>query len=37
MPLLLIRHAQSINNSLPEEQRSDDPGLTELGLSLIHI
>jgi len=31
MPLLLIRHAQSANNSLPEEQRSDDPGLTELG------
>ena len=31
MPLLLIRHAQSINNSLPEDQRSDDPGLTELG------
>ena len=31
MPVLLIRHAQSVNNSLPEEQRSDDPGLTELG------
>lgn len=31
MPLLLIRHAQSVNNSLPEEQRSADPGITELG------
>jgi broad specificity phosphatase PhoE len=31
MPVLLIRHAQSVNNSLPEEQRSDDPGLTEVG------
>jgi len=31
MPLLLIRHAQSVNNSLPEEQRTADPGLTELG------
>ncbi len=31
MPLLLIRHAQSMNNSLPEEQRSADPGLTDLG------
>ena len=31
MTVLLIRHAQSVNNSLPEEQRSDDPGLTELG------
>jgi len=29
--LLLIRHAQSVNNSLPEEQRSADPGVTELG------
>ena len=29
--MLLIRHAQSVNNSLPEERRSDDPGLTELG------
>ena len=31
MPVLLIRHAQSVNNSLPEEQRTADPGLTELG------
>lgn len=31
MRLLLIRHAQSVNNSLPEEQRSADPGITELG------
>ena len=32
MPVLLIRHAQSVNNSLPEERRTADPGLTELGL-----
>ncbi|MBQ12627.1 MAG: hypothetical protein CMJ45_13890 [Planctomyces sp.] len=31
MPLLLIRHAQSMNNSLPEEKRSADPELTDLG------
>ena len=31
MELYLIRHAQSQNNALPEEQRIDDPGLTELG------
>ena len=31
MELYLIRHAQSLNNALPEEQRVPDPGLTELG------
>ena len=31
MQLFLIRHAQSQNNALPEEQRVEDPGLTELG------
>ncbi len=29
--ILLIRHAQSANNSLPECERVPDPGLTELG------
>ncbi|MFN3190052.1 MAG: histidine phosphatase family protein [Aureliella sp.] len=29
--LLLIRHGQSSNNALPEEERVCDPGLTELG------
>lgn len=29
--ILLIRHAQSANNALPESQRVPDPGLTELG------
>ncbi len=29
--LLLIRHAQSANNALPESQRVSDPGLTSLG------
>jgi len=29
--LLLIRHAQSANNALPESKRVPDPGLTELG------
>jgi 2,3-bisphosphoglycerate-dependent phosphoglycerate mutase len=29
--ILLIRHAQSGNNALPESQRVPDPGLTELG------
>lgn len=29
--LLLIRHAQSENNALPESQRVPDPGLTDLG------
>jgi 2,3-bisphosphoglycerate-dependent phosphoglycerate mutase len=29
--ILLIRHAQSANNALPETQRVPDPGLTELG------
>jgi 2,3-bisphosphoglycerate-dependent phosphoglycerate mutase len=29
--LLLIRHAQSLNNAKPEHQRVPDPGLTELG------
>ncbi|MCH7726450.1 MAG: histidine phosphatase family protein [Planctomycetes bacterium] len=31
MQLYLIRHAQSQNNAKPEEQRVEDPGLTELG------
>jgi 2,3-bisphosphoglycerate-dependent phosphoglycerate mutase len=31
MRLYLIRHAQSQNNALPESQRVDDPGITELG------
>jgi len=29
--ILLVRHAQSANNSLPEEARVCDPGLTPLG------
>ena len=29
--ILLIRHAQSANNALPEWERVPDPGLTELG------
>ena len=31
MELLLIRHAQSQNNALPESQRVEDPGITETG------
>lgn len=31
MRLLLIRHAQSANNALPEEQRVEDPPITQLG------
>lgn len=31
MKVFLIRHAQSWNNALPEEERVDDPGLTDLG------
>ena len=31
MQLFLIRHAQSSNNALPESQRVEDPGLTEIG------
>jgi len=31
--LYLIRHGQSANNALPESQRVEDPGLTELGVS----
>lgn len=31
MELYLIRHAQSQNNALPEHQRVEDPGITELG------
>jgi len=31
MDLFLIRHAQSSNNAGPQEERVDDPGLTELG------
>ncbi len=30
--LVLIRHAQSANNALPEHQRVCDPGLTQLGI-----
>lgn len=31
MELYLIRHAQSRNNALPEEQRVEDPPITEVG------
>ncbi len=31
MELYLIRHAQSLNNALPEEDRVEDPALTDLG------
>jgi len=31
MQLYLIRHAQSQNNALPESQRVEDPGITEVG------
>ena len=31
MQLYLIRHAQSQNNALPDHQRVEDPGITELG------
>ncbi|MDP6446459.1 MAG: histidine phosphatase family protein, partial [Pirellulaceae bacterium] len=31
----LIRHAQSRNNSLPEEQRCEDPPITELGTQQV--
>jgi len=31
MELYLIRHGQSLNNSLPEEERVEDPPLTEVG------
>lgn len=31
MELFLIRHAQSHNNALPESERVEDPGLTEVG------
>lgn len=31
MQLFLIRHAQSQNNALPDEERVEDPPLTELG------
>lgn len=31
MLLYLIRHAQSENNARPEEERVEDPGLTEIG------
>jgi 2,3-bisphosphoglycerate-dependent phosphoglycerate mutase len=31
MQLFLIRHAQSANNALPDHQRVEDPGLTDLG------
>lgn len=31
MDLFLIRHGQSQNNALPESQRVEDPGLTEIG------
>jgi 2,3-bisphosphoglycerate-dependent phosphoglycerate mutase len=32
MRLVLVRHAQSANNALPDHQRVHDPGLTDLGL-----
>ena len=31
MELYLIRHAQSLNNALPEEERVEDPPLTDVG------
>ena len=31
MELFLIRHGQSLNNFLPQEQRVEDPPLTDLG------
>lgn len=31
MDLFLLRHGQSANNALPEQQRVEDPGLTDLG------
>ncbi|MCH2399553.1 MAG: histidine phosphatase family protein [Pirellulales bacterium] len=31
MDLYLIRHAQSVNNALPEAERVEDPPLTDLG------
>ncbi len=31
MKLYLIRHAQSLNNARPQEQRVEDPSLTEVG------
>ncbi|TDJ18126.1 MAG: histidine phosphatase family protein [Gammaproteobacteria bacterium] len=31
MQLFLIRHAQSQNNAMPESERVEDPGITELG------
>jgi 2,3-bisphosphoglycerate-dependent phosphoglycerate mutase len=31
MELYVIRHAQSANNALPEEQRVEDPAITDLG------
>lgn len=31
MELYLIRHAQSLNNALPDDQRVEDPALTEVG------
>ena len=31
MQLYLIRHAESQNNALPESERVEDPGITELG------
>lgn len=31
MFLYLIRHAQSQNNAVPESQRVEDPGITEIG------
>ena len=32
MELYLIRHAQSVNNALPDDRRVEDPALTEVGL-----
>ncbi len=34
--ILLIRHAQSANNALPESQRVPDPGITPLGMQQAH-
>jgi 2,3-bisphosphoglycerate-dependent phosphoglycerate mutase len=31
MQLFLIRHAQSLNNALPESQRVEDPPITDIG------
>ncbi len=33
--LYIIRHAQSANNALPEPERVDDPGITDLGTEQV--